>query len=97
MRRLYLYHLGFSKTDQLGAEQNSTAEKPVAHQAADALSVWLETSKILSGSIFRRIRGAAMVGQPPVRRGRGIDREAAREACRSSRGLWRDTRSGAVS
>ena len=62
--RLYLYHLGFSKTDQLGAEQNSTAEKPVADQAADALSAWLEAADIRSGPIFRRIRGAATVGKP---------------------------------
>jgi hypothetical protein len=47
--RLYLYHLGHSKTDQLGAEQNSHAEKPVADKAADALTAWLEASKAMTG------------------------------------------------
>ena len=62
--RLYLYHLGHSKTDQLGAEQNSNAEKPVADKAADALTAWLEASNIIAGRIFRRIRGAATVAEP---------------------------------
>jgi hypothetical protein len=64
--RLYLYHLGHSKTDQLGAEQNSNAEKPVADKAADALTAWLEASNIIMGPIFRfrRIRGAATVAEP---------------------------------
>ena len=62
--RLYLYHLGHSKTDQLGAEQNNNAEKPVADKAADALAAWLEASNIITGPIFRRIRGAATVAEP---------------------------------
>jgi integrase len=62
--RLYLYHLGHSKTDQLGAEQNRDAEKPLADQAADALTAWLTASNILTGPIFRRIRGAATVAEP---------------------------------
>jgi integrase len=62
--RLYLYHLGHSKTDQLGAEQNSNAEKPIADQAADALTAWLAASNIITGPIFRRIRGAATVAEP---------------------------------
>jgi integrase len=62
--RLYLYHLGHSKTDQLGAEHNSNAEKPVADQAADALAAWLEASNIITGPLFRRIRGAATVAEP---------------------------------
>ena len=62
--RLYLYHLGHSKTDQLGAEQNNHAEKPIADQAADALTAWLAASKIITGPLFRRIRGAATVAEP---------------------------------
>ncbi len=62
--RTYLYHLGHSKTDQLGAELNNNAEKPVAGKAADALTAWLEASQILTGPIFRRIRGAATVSEP---------------------------------
>ena len=62
--RLYLYHLGHSKTDQLGAEQNHHAEKPIADQAADALAGWLAASNIMTGPIFRRIRGAATVAGP---------------------------------
>jgi integrase len=48
----------------LGAEQNSNAEKPVADKAADALTAWLAASNIITGSIFRRIRGAATVAEP---------------------------------
>ncbi|HEY5101837.1 MAG TPA: site-specific integrase [Steroidobacteraceae bacterium] len=62
--RLYLYHLGHSKTDQLGAENNSNAEKPMADMAADSLTTWLDASKILTGPIFRRIRAAATVAEP---------------------------------
>jgi integrase len=62
--RLYLYHLGHSKTDQMGADQNSNTEKPVADQAADALTAWLEASHILTGPIFRGIRGAVTVAEP---------------------------------
>jgi integrase len=62
--RLYLYHLGHSKTDQMGADNNSNAEKPVADMAADALTAWLDVSHILTGPIFRRIRGAATVAEP---------------------------------
>jgi len=62
--RLYLYHLGHSKNDQLGAEQNNHAEKPIADQAADALTAWLAASDIITGPIFRRIRGAATVAEP---------------------------------
>jgi hypothetical protein len=62
--RLYLYHLGHSKTDQLVAEQHSHAEKPVADKAADTPTAWHEASNIITGPIFRRIRGGTTVAEP---------------------------------
>jgi integrase len=35
-----------------------------AEQAADALTAWLAASNIITGPIFRRIRGAAIVAEP---------------------------------
>lgn len=54
----YTYRLTYSKTDQAGAESNPDAHKPLVGLAAEALTAWLEASRITSGAIFRRIRGS---------------------------------------
>jgi integrase len=54
----YLYRLVHSKTDQAGAANQ--IEKPLVGVAATALTEWLETAKITSGPIFRRIRGSVV-------------------------------------
>jgi integrase len=52
----YIYRLTHSKTDQAGSEHNAEADKPLVGVAAQALSAWLEASRVTSGAIFRRIR-----------------------------------------
>jgi integrase len=63
----YLYHLSHTKTDQAGAEGNVHADKPIVGPAAEALTVWLGTSGVRSGPLFRRIRrskvGEGLSGQ----------------------------------
>jgi integrase len=54
----YLYRLVHSKTDQAGAL--SQIEKPIVGVAATALTEWLEAAKIMSGPMFRRIRGSVV-------------------------------------
>jgi integrase len=57
----YVYQLTHSKTDQVGADHNPDADKPLVGQAAQALSAWLQASGVTSGAIFRRIRGTKAV------------------------------------
>jgi integrase len=52
----YVYRLTHSKTDQAGSEHNADADKPLVGPAAQALTAWLEASRVTSGAIFRRIR-----------------------------------------
>jgi integrase len=48
--------LTHSKTDQAGTEHNVDADKPLVGRAAQALTAWLEASRVISGAIFRRVR-----------------------------------------
>jgi len=59
----YLYRLTHSKTDQSGTDENSHAAKPLVGPAADALRAWLAGSGVMSGKLFRRIRGT-QVAEP---------------------------------
>ncbi|MGH9436348.1 MAG: site-specific integrase [Terriglobia bacterium] len=53
---LYLYRLGYSKTNQAGQRSNkSAAEKPIRGRAAEALDRWLARSGLNTGSLFRRL------------------------------------------
>lgn len=61
--RAYSFTLLHSKTNQAGAARPDS-EKPVVDEAADALSVWLRRSGIVTGPIFRRIRRGEKVGEP---------------------------------
>lgn len=61
--RAYSFTLLHSKTNQAGAARPDS-EKPVVDEAADALSVWLRRSGIVTGAIFRRIRRGEKVGEP---------------------------------
>jgi integrase len=54
----YVYRLHHSKTDQTGTSHSADAGKPVVGVAAQALTEWLEASRVSSGALFRRIRGA---------------------------------------
>ena len=61
--RTYVYTLLQSKTNQTGADLKDGG-KPIAGQAADALSLWLQRSGIVSGAIFRRVLRSGQIGQP---------------------------------
>jgi integrase len=52
----YVHRLTHSKTDQAGTEHNADAHKPLVGVAAEALTLWLQTSGVTAGAIFRRIR-----------------------------------------
>jgi integrase len=58
----YIYDLAFSKTNQSGVDQPEN-HKPVAGIAGEALTQWLQISKITSGPIFRRIRKGGHLGE----------------------------------
>lgn len=58
----YIYDLAFSKTNQSGVDQPEN-HKPVAGIAGEALTQWLQISKISSGPIFRRIRKGGHLGE----------------------------------
>lgn len=57
----YVYTLGWSKTNQQGADLPEN-EKPVTGAAAAALTDWLAASEIVEGPIFRRVRRGGHVG-----------------------------------
>lgn len=59
----YVYTLGWSKTNQQGADLPEN-EKPVTGAAAVALTDWLTSAGIAQGAIFRRIRRGGHVGEP---------------------------------
>lgn len=61
--RAYIYALLHSKTNQTGADLKDGG-KPIAGQAADALSLWLQRSGIVSGAIFRRVLRSGQIGEP---------------------------------
>lgn len=61
--RAYVFTLLHSKTNQTGANRKEGG-KPVVGQAADALSMWLQRSGIVSGEIFRRVLRGGQIGQP---------------------------------
>lgn len=51
----YIYRLEHSKTQQAGVKADSTPDKPILGRSAEALSAWLEATRIDEGAIFRRI------------------------------------------
>ncbi len=58
----FVYQLGWSKTNQAGADLPDNA-KPVVGAAGAALEAWLHASAIRDGAIFRRIRRGGHVGE----------------------------------
>ncbi len=58
----YTYTLAHSKTNQSGVDRPES-HKPVMGIAADALRDWLQSSRISSGAIFRRIRKGGNIGE----------------------------------
>ncbi|MBB1633166.1 integrase [Cupriavidus sp. UME77] len=66
LRRLapgeFVYQLGWSKTNQAGADLPDNA-KPVIGAAGAALEAWLAASGIGDGAIFRRVRRGGHVGE----------------------------------
>jgi integrase len=62
--RGYVYVLGHSKTNQEG-NFDDTTQKPLAGQAARALSAWLKLADIQRGPIFRRVlKSGRVLGEP---------------------------------
>jgi hypothetical protein len=54
--QLYLYHLGHSNTNQLGAEQNNNADKPIADQAGRlSISIFCVNSDVMRRERRRQI------------------------------------------
>ncbi|WP_458765846.1 site-specific integrase [Cupriavidus basilensis] len=66
LRRLapgeFVYQLGWSKTNQTGADLPDNA-KPVIGAAGAALEAWLAATGIGDGAIFRRVRRGGHVGE----------------------------------
>lgn len=66
LRRLapgeFVYQLGWSKTNQAGADLPDNA-KPVIGAAGAALEAWLKAAEIGDGAIFRRVRRGGHVGE----------------------------------
>ncbi len=58
----YLFQLTHSKTNQSATDKPENF-KPIKGPAAHALTAWLEASGVVSGAIFRRIRGS-VVAEP---------------------------------
>jgi len=64
----FTYHLGFSKTNQQGAE-HADSKKPIKGPAADAMRAWLRlltANGIHGGPIFRRIRRGGHITLDPL-------------------------------
>lgn len=57
----FMYTLAYSKTNQSGLAQPENS-KPVLGIAAEALQIWLDTSGITEGRIFRRVLKGGHVG-----------------------------------
>nr|WP_202109716.1 site-specific integrase [Bordetella sp. 02P26C-1] len=75
----FLYTLGYSKTNQEGAER-ADSYKPVVGKAAAALEAWLAASGITSGPIFRRVRRGGLIGE-------GLSAEAVRRIVKARAAL----------
>jgi integrase len=58
----FLYTLGPSKTNQVGAER-ADSHKPIVGRAAMALEAWLAAASIASGPLFRRVRRGGIIGE----------------------------------
>lgn len=58
----FVYQLGWSKTNQAGADLPDNA-KPVIGAAGAALEAWMKAAGIGDGAIFRRIRRGGHVGE----------------------------------
>lgn len=58
----FVYQLGWSKTNQAGADLPDNA-KPVIGAAGAALEAWLQAAALDEGAIFRRIRRGGHVGE----------------------------------
>lgn len=67
----YLYTMGYSKTNQDGAER-ADSYKPVVGRAATALENWIAAAGITSGPLFRRVRRGGLIGD-------GLSPEAVRK------------------
>lgn len=75
----YVYRLQYSKTQQAGANANSTPEKPVVGVAGAALEAWIAASGLSEGPIFRRLRGPTIsAGLSPAAVAEIVQRRAAR-------------------
>ena len=61
--RVYVFTLHVTKTNQSG-DSRRESDKPIVDRAADALTAWLEISRITSGPIFRRIRAGDRIAEP---------------------------------
>ena len=61
--RVYVFTLHVTKTNQSGDARGEN-DKPIVNRAADALTAWLEISRIVSGAIFRRIRAGDRIAEP---------------------------------
>lgn len=59
----YIYALTYSKTNQAGLDLPENS-KPVLGLAAEALGVWLTSSGITEGRIFRRVLKGGQIGGP---------------------------------
>ncbi|MFJ1254929.1 site-specific integrase [Cupriavidus sp. CuC1] len=58
----FVYQLGWSKTNQAGADLPDNA-KPVIGAAGAALEAWLKATGLDEGAIFRRVRRGGHVGE----------------------------------
>ncbi|MEJ8857437.1 site-specific integrase [Variovorax robiniae] len=63
--RGYIYLLGHSKNNQEGTFDDST-QKPLAGQAAKALSAWLKLADVREGPIFRRVLKSGRILAEPL-------------------------------
>jgi integrase len=75
----YLYTLGYSKTNQDGAER-ADSYKPVVGRAAVALEAWLNAARITSGPLFRRVRRGDVIAE-------GLSAEAVRRIVKARAAL----------
>lgn len=58
----FVYQLGWSKTNQAGADLPDN-DKPVIGAAGAALEAWLQAAALGEGAIFRRVRRGGHVGE----------------------------------
>ncbi|MBX3727275.1 MAG: site-specific integrase [Xanthomonadales bacterium] len=60
----YTYFLGHGKTLQAGPSAGSTPDKPLFGLAADAMTAWLDASKISQGPLFRSLSNGQLGTRP---------------------------------